>query len=1161
MKKILLFVSALAGLFLAASCQQENLEPVGGNTVTYTVQVPEAISTKALIGEDVTAVTQLIYEVYRTEAETADDHSKAELRLYQKEATLTGGVAKVELELVNNQNFRVLFWAQVPNNGVYTTTDLKNVTLSQDLAANAENYNAFAGADYIKYGDNLAGRTITLVRPIAQLNIATTPESLVLGEGGTGQTTVAVETSEVIVDGLSTTYNVSEAKAGADAVKFEYSATDPAALTQQTLTVNGKDYQYLSMNYVGFAAAAGSNVTVDYDIVTENVGTVSNIINNVPVKANYRTNIVGNLITSKSDYTVTLDAEWASEETDVEIITDGLVLVHSTGVYSISNANGLAYASQNLFAKNGGTYVLTEDIDMAGASSVVTKAAEGLTYNSAALTHKMTTGSSFEFDGAGHTIKNLPGMFIAYTGSAKSVVVKNLTLETPNVAYDVEDIPETNGVGAFIGYAGTSTAITLENCHVKGGKIEGGHWTGGLVGYAAGYSGNDGPVFETLTIKDCSVMNAEVTGKGSCGGIIGHATGDDWTLVDMDNIVVTGNTIKSTGSANNKAGSVMGTLGNAGQPKTVNGVTKTGGVYVDNCIVSENTVTSNGVTNDKLWGRQGNSNGVLYVEGTKVEDFGVATEEPTTVTVSNDAGLAAAIASATKDRTIILEEGTYSADINLTVAALGGAKGDLVFKAVAGAEPVITGTVTLGYREQGTGATMWEGNVTFEGITFDHAENEKHSLDVQDVKSLTLKNCTIIGDGEYGIGSARGNATGTSSIVECTFENAGMQLLGNFATGLVIDGCTFNESCVNVQAGNGVTVQNCNFTNTLTEAYLNGGFYLIRSNSTPITVKNCTMAIDSELAEVATSQSKWYLLANRGTTNWTVENVAVTMTDAALMQTELKVTACTSTGVINTKNLTVNGKAYASTAAQLTAAVDGGATDIVLQGEFKMPGNGTSKAIKFSSLNGTAVIDNTLGSYWDNATLTFDNIKFKTGTGKANGNGSDYAALYSKNVTYNKCSFSGPMRLGRDGAKFVECTFNDLGNDYVWTYGNAATFEGCTFNSAGKALLIYSDGGNGAPAVSVTGCTFNATTGAKAGAISNQNCAAIEIHNYGYGVTLTTAENTVDTADGKFSGEWRIKTYETRNADSKIFVNGTEYTTLALDGRTMTIDGTVVTVQ
>ena len=261
-----------------------------------------------------------------------------------------------------------------------------------------------------------------------------------------------------------------------------------------------------------------------------------------------------------------------------------------------------------------------------------------------------------------------------------------------------------------------------------------------------------------------------------------------------------------------------------------------------------------------------------------------------------------------KETVILMADGNYDGDIAITEEAFGKSGGDVVIKAM-GENAVITGTVTLGYRNQGVGAAVYNANVTFDGVIFDHAESGKHSLYIQDVKSLTLINCTIIGDGEYGIDSARGNATGTSKITNCTFVNAGMQLLGNFATGLVIDGCTFNESRINVQAGNGVTVQNCKFNNTLTAANVGDSFYAIRSNSTPITVKNCEMNIDSELTEVATAQAKWYLLANRGTTNWTVENVAVTLTDAALAQTELDITACTSTGVINTTNLTVNGVA------------------------------------------------------------------------------------------------------------------------------------------------------------------------------------------------------------------------------------------------------------
>ena len=238
------------------------------------------------------------------------------------------------------------------------------------------------------------------------------------------------------------------------------------------------------------------------------------------------------------------------------------------------------------------------------------------------------------------------------------------------------------------------------------------------------------------------------------------------------------------------------------------------------------------------------------------------------------------------------------------------------------------------------------------------------------------------------------------------------------------------------------------------------------------------------------------------------------------------------------------------------ALVEGG-TITLAAGEYKMPSNQSSEAeLKIVGTKDT-VIDVTLGAYMEKANVTFEGVTIKTGTGYANGNGSDYAALYSPDVTYINCTFEGPMRVGCDGAKFINCTFNSLGNDYVWTYGNDVTFEGCTFNTDGKAILIYSDGGTEVSEVKVINCTFNSTTGAKAGAIANQNCAAIEIHNYGNGVNLVTEGNTYDS---NFSGEWRIKTYE--SGKPQVFVNGTEYTQIAIDGKLMTIDGNKnVTVQ
>ena len=63
MKKLFFYAAIMASAFFAASCQQEMLETqAGSNTVTYTVDVPNAIATKA-IGDQITAVDKVYYEV------------------------------------------------------------------------------------------------------------------------------------------------------------------------------------------------------------------------------------------------------------------------------------------------------------------------------------------------------------------------------------------------------------------------------------------------------------------------------------------------------------------------------------------------------------------------------------------------------------------------------------------------------------------------------------------------------------------------------------------------------------------------------------------------------------------------------------------------------------------------------------------------------------------------------------------------------------------------------------------------------------------------------------------------------------------------------------------------------------------------------------------
>ncbi|MBR5780458.1 MAG: T9SS type A sorting domain-containing protein [Bacteroidales bacterium] len=230
------------------------------------------------------------------------------------------------------------------------------------------------------------------------------------------------------------------------------------------------------------------------------------------------------------------------------------------------------------------------------------------------------------------TIEGLNDMLFAGTWAGNSgLIIKNLTIKNSAIVNDKDDAAGNVGVGAFVGMPQASSVITLDNCHLVNSTVEGGHWTGGLIGYAAGYAGTDGPVFMNLTVTNCKVAGSTIKGKGSVGGIIGHGSGNAWTMVEIQGTTVSCNTITSTGSSVNKAGAIMGTIGAAGQAYTVNGVEKQGGALVA-ATVSGNTVTSNGTAITTIYGRQGTSTGVLELNGGSYDNYpieeGVAYAKP-----------------------------------------------------------------------------------------------------------------------------------------------------------------------------------------------------------------------------------------------------------------------------------------------------------------------------------------------------------------------------------------------------------------------------------------------------------------------------------------------------------------------------------------------------
>ena len=237
--------------------------------------------------------------------------------------------------------------------------------------------------------------------------------------------------------------------------------------------------------------------------------------------------------------------------------------------------------------------VLVDEIDCSGWTSVTVDSASPLV----------------TLDGKDVVLKNLSAPLFNKTGSGcKGVAVKNVTVK--GAAITTSDY-----AAAFLPYADSTETAYFENCHIVDSAITStGTYAGGFVAYAAGYNNqNDGPVFSTVTIKDCSVKNSTITGANSTGGLMGHATGSAWTLVNVEDTEVSGNTIVCTGSSTVKAGALFGTVGAAGQES----YGQTGGIVIggDDTVVSGNTMTSNGASSDRIFGRIGSTGGELAVTG------------------------------------------------------------------------------------------------------------------------------------------------------------------------------------------------------------------------------------------------------------------------------------------------------------------------------------------------------------------------------------------------------------------------------------------------------------------------------------------------------------------------------------------------------------------
>lgn len=326
------YLAAAALTLLAVGCNKEQVTEVPDGQmvdVTFTAALPGEMATKA-IGDGQTAKT-LHVSVYE------NDDAKTKLEL-DKTATFTDLKTQVTFSLVKGKTYNFVFWAQAAEGAPYDVTDLKNIKISYEGAeANDEKRDAFyATRKELKVNGALT-ETIKLYRPFAQVNFGTADYEAAVAAGVEPVKSVFTATD------VATIFDTFEAegKEAKDVVTFTESA-----LPGETLVTKAGDYKWMTMNYIlpmGKQDAKHiSNVTAEF--IPETGITVKASSPQTPVQNNYRTNILGNLLTSQVIFNIEIVPIFNEPDNDIDLV-------------NIKNVESL----KALFA-TGGEAILTEDL-------------------------------------------------------------------------------------------------------------------------------------------------------------------------------------------------------------------------------------------------------------------------------------------------------------------------------------------------------------------------------------------------------------------------------------------------------------------------------------------------------------------------------------------------------------------------------------------------------------------------------------------------------------------------------------------------------------------------------------------------------------------------------------------------------------------------------
>ncbi len=400
-------------MLLATSCSKDELDTASsGNEaqVTFSLGLEGRIATRAI--SDGGSADKLVYAVFDEDGNRISGIKKVEKTSVSFPATET-------LSLAKGKTYKVAFWAQDADCGAYAIDDNMNVTVSYDNATNNdETRDAFFKTTDAFTVTGSTSMDVVLKRPFAQINVGVESDDwdAAVASG------VTIQNSSVVIKNAATKINLVTG-AVSDPKEVTYSL---ATIPEEDLSVdvNGDEvketYKWLSMSYIlvddeseaeGVQSAQKATLegleftfkpTAGNDIILKDG------LNSVPVQRNWRTNILGKLLTGDITFTIKIDPNY-----------DG-----DNNVFPVGDAQSLMKAIEQ-----GGTVTLTDDVDLSenlvisgGETVTINLNGHDITNNNINTSANATTGVFIVKSGGNLTIQG-EGIINGGSGSTNNLAV------------------------------------------------------------------------------------------------------------------------------------------------------------------------------------------------------------------------------------------------------------------------------------------------------------------------------------------------------------------------------------------------------------------------------------------------------------------------------------------------------------------------------------------------------------------------------------------------------------------------------------------------------------------------------------------------------------------------------------------------------------------